>query len=131
MAETSEIIEIDITKLQPGDHIFTYLLEGVFTHHGIYVGNEMVIHFIPGPTIGNEEFPKSGPCERCQGYNGGSGAGVIMTGKVVKSCLHCFGDKTFLYKYGVSWIEALTSTCCPYQSKSLQEGRAKDIVCSL
>ncbi|GAV90635.1 LRAT domain-containing protein [Cephalotus follicularis] len=138
MAETSEIIEIDITKLSPGDHIFKYFLGATgltipFTHHGIYVGNGMVIHFTPGPKIpplppvgvtvpdDEPEFAEeSGPCDKCEGFYGGGG--IILPGKVVKCCLRCFGRKLHLYRYGVSWIEAFThpGTCCPYKSKPLE-----------
>ncbi|GAV89191.1 LRAT domain-containing protein, partial [Cephalotus follicularis] len=91
----------------------------------IYMGNKMVIHFTRGSTIlpkGAEEFSELGPCEKCQGFNGGPGR-ILIPGKVVKCCLRCFGDKMHLYAYGVSWKEALAipGTCCPYKSKSLEE----------
>ncbi|KAL3728051.1 hypothetical protein ACJRO7_032753 [Eucalyptus globulus] len=31
--------------LKPGDHIYTYRLHGLYTHHGIYIGEGYVIHF--------------------------------------------------------------------------------------
>lgn len=32
---------------QPGDHIKVRRLGGAYTHHGIYIGNDTVIHFAP------------------------------------------------------------------------------------
>ncbi|EOY11022.1 hypothetical protein QUC31_009718 [Theobroma cacao] len=33
-----------VRKPQPGDHIYTTRAGGLYAHHGIYVGNDMVIH---------------------------------------------------------------------------------------
>ncbi|KAL3728040.1 hypothetical protein ACJRO7_032742 [Eucalyptus globulus] len=34
-----------LEELKPGDHIYTYRRYGLYTHHGIYVGEGYVIHF--------------------------------------------------------------------------------------
>ncbi|GAV66761.1 LRAT domain-containing protein, partial [Cephalotus follicularis] len=111
------------SDLRPGDHIFTPRLNLKYYHQGIYVGHGMVIHFVPvWPFKDNTEFPNPGPCEKCQGFNGGHHI-IGVYGKVVRSCVGCFGNQIYLYRYGVSWEEAFLKpgTCCPYQSKPLDE----------
>ncbi|GAV92443.1 hypothetical protein CFOL_v3_35822 [Cephalotus follicularis] len=74
------------------------------------------------PLKDGTEFPNPGPCEKCQGFNGGHHI-IGVYGKVVRSCVGCFGNQIYLYRYGVSWPEALLKpgTCCPYESKPLDE----------
>ncbi|GAV66759.1 LRAT domain-containing protein [Cephalotus follicularis] len=96
------------SDLRPGDHIFTPGLERNF-NHGIYVGNGMIIHFIPvtRPDVQDDTEQDI----------------IGVYGKVVKSCINSFGNQIYLYRYGVSWREALLNpgTCCPYKSKHLHE----------
>ncbi|XP_024021359.1 uncharacterized protein LOC21402649 isoform X2 [Morus notabilis] len=37
--------EIDRSMLIPGDHIYTYRWGYIYSHHGIYVGGDRVVHF--------------------------------------------------------------------------------------
>lgn len=52
-----KIVEIDYNDLQIGDHLVTE--RGVYTHHGIYIGEGKVIHYAGL----SEEGKKTGPIE--------------------------------------------------------------------
>ncbi|XP_030446109.1 protein LEAD-SENSITIVE 1-like [Syzygium oleosum] len=43
----SKVFPVVVTEeeLEPGDHVYTYRRYGVYTHHGIYIGEGTVIHF--------------------------------------------------------------------------------------
>ncbi|GAV66758.1 LRAT domain-containing protein, partial [Cephalotus follicularis] len=109
----------------PGDHVFSFRLGGLYSHHGIYVGNGQVIHFnTPREVIAalakeNPNVPFDGEDDIWDPVaNGSPGLGIVKTG------IDHFGSKIYLYKYGVSWIEfwlRKRGTCCPYKSKSLKE----------
>lgn len=97
-------------ELKPGDHIYSWRHSYLYAHHGIYVGNENVIHFTrgAGQEIGTgtvlDKFlfssspsnPSDTPCPRCgdQSKDGG----------VISSCLECFLSEGELYQfqYGVT-----------------------------
>ncbi|GAV74188.1 LRAT domain-containing protein [Cephalotus follicularis] len=120
--------------LKPGDHIFAWRVLGLYSHHGIYVGDGQVIHFTtpqdvldeiakenPGSLIveGLDKKTKSKRCERC-GYIVGGSPGI----GVMKTCIEHFAKTFHLYKYDVSWIRFWLSrrgTCCPYKSKPLED----------
>ncbi|GAU44119.1 hypothetical protein TSUD_124060 [Trifolium subterraneum] len=71
--------KIDRKQLKPGDHIYSWRQGYLYAHHGIYVGEGMVIHFTNGraqqngtPTIFDGLFISSAssidtdiPCQRC------------------------------------------------------------------
>jgi len=38
---------VTANDLRPGDHIYTWRKGGIYAHHGIYIGNDQVIHFLP------------------------------------------------------------------------------------
>ncbi|XP_022720158.1 retinoic acid receptor responder protein 3-like [Durio zibethinus] len=67
---------------EPGDHIYSERSGGLYYHHGIYVGDDMVIHLMAPPIIYNRF---SDPCQKC-GYKRNFSSGVI------KTCLRCFLD---------------------------------------
>ncbi|XWS64721.1 hypothetical protein CRYUN_Cryun05aG0028000 [Craigia yunnanensis] len=102
-------------KPQPGDHIYSPRSGGLFDHHGIYVGDDMVIHLQgPGKKIGP---PPS--CQKCEHKRD-------CNGEIIKTCLDCFLDHHPLhfYEYGVSNAEFRTSrrgTCSVLQSKPAHE----------
>ncbi|GAV90700.1 LOW QUALITY PROTEIN: LRAT domain-containing protein, partial [Cephalotus follicularis] len=113
---------VDKKDLQPGDHIFAKRALALYSHHGIYVGDKQVIHFNTPEeviaTIANENPTlRLIPCGMCGYIRGSPGIGIM------KTCIDHYGKKLYLYKYGVSWPKVLKShgTCCPYQSKPLQE----------
>ncbi|KAI6692678.1 hypothetical protein NL676_020388 [Syzygium grande] len=43
----SKVFTVVVTQeeLEPGDHVYTYRWYGLYTHHGIYVGEGTMIHF--------------------------------------------------------------------------------------
>ncbi|RCV36652.1 hypothetical protein SETIT_7G335300v2 [Setaria italica] len=105
---------VDREDLAAGDHIYSWRAAYLYAHHGIYVGDEMVIHFTraAGHEIGTGTFLDSflfssstssaaaaagGQCQRC-GHLVRPDDGVVM------SCLDCFlhGGGLYLFHYAVS-----------------------------
>ncbi|KAJ0014128.1 hypothetical protein Pint_20459 [Pistacia integerrima] len=75
------------SQLQPGDHITTDRSMFVnYDHHGIYVGDDVVIHFLQPAKKSNS----SSPCQKC-------GHTPSLHGEIVKTCLDCFLDGHSLY----------------------------------
>ncbi|CAL4936592.1 unnamed protein product [Urochloa decumbens] len=104
---------VDREDLAVGDHIYSWRAAYIYAHHGIYIGDEMVIHFTraAGHEIGTGTFldsflfssspaassaGDSPPCQRC-GH-------LVRPDGVVMSCLDCFlhGGSLYLFHYGVS-----------------------------
>ncbi|XP_027076417.1 protein LEAD-SENSITIVE 1 [Coffea arabica] len=102
--------KISRDELKPGDHIYTWRHGYLYSHHGIYVGDERVIHFTrsaeheigTGTVLDRVIFSSSPsnssdtPCPRCGDQSKASG--------VISSCLECFlyGDELYRFEYGVS-----------------------------
>jgi hypothetical protein len=109
--------KIDRKQLKPGDHIYSWRQAYLYAHHGIYVGEGMVIHFTNGrmqqngtPTIFDSLFTSLDTsidtnitCLRCGDSRERNTDGVIS------SCLDCFlsGGELYLFEYGVSKIHFL------------------------
>ncbi|KAL7611613.1 protein LEAD-SENSITIVE 1 [Lactuca sativa] len=112
MEEMKQILSNKVHKSQikPGDHIYTWRTAWLYAHHGIYIGDEKVIHFTRG---GGQEIgtgtvldrvllsssPSNSdgdPCPKCGDQSKAEG--------VIASCLDCFlsGDDLYLFKYSVS-----------------------------
>ncbi|XP_015158810.1 uncharacterized protein [Solanum tuberosum] len=105
-------------ELKPGDHIYSWRNAYLYAHHGIYVGDDMVIHFTraAGQEIGtgtvldrfifssSPSHPSGFPCPRCGDQS--------RTEGVISSCLECFlcGGELYLFKYGVSPGVFITKT---------------------
>ncbi|XP_045822181.1 protein LEAD-SENSITIVE 1-like [Trifolium pratense] len=101
--------KIDRKQLKPGDHIYSWRQGYLYAHHGIYVGEEKVIHFTRA-TDGTEtlldrlvassipNFNTEIPCPKC-----GDG-GQTRTNGVTLSCLDCFLSRgeLCLFEYAVS-----------------------------
>ncbi|KAD4178444.1 hypothetical protein R6Q59_022044 [Mikania micrantha] len=113
-------------QIKPGDHIYTWRTAFAYSHHGIYVGENKVIHFtapetdktgsgwnfssgFPSSCLNSIDsgcsLPKNGPsCDHVSyldTYTCGfqhSGSGVII------SCLNCFigSGSLYLYQYNVN-----------------------------
>ncbi|KAJ1691551.1 hypothetical protein LUZ63_015706 [Rhynchospora breviuscula] len=111
-------------ELKPGDHIYSWRSAYLYSHHGIYIGDEKVVHFTraAGQEIGTGTvldlilFSSSptthaaNSCDRCTAArdqhqpelrncsDGSAGGGVII------SCLDCFldGGNLYLFTYNVS-----------------------------
>ncbi|KAK8951248.1 hypothetical protein KSP39_PZI003758 [Platanthera zijinensis] len=101
--------KISREDLKPGDHIYSWRTAYIYAHHGIYVGDGMVIHFTraAGQEMGTGTFLdkvlfSSSPaqtdtiCERCGDQRKLQG--------VIRSCLDCFlaGDHLYIFEYNVS-----------------------------
>ncbi|EEF28482.1 protein LEAD-SENSITIVE 1 [Ricinus communis] len=90
-------------SLKPGDHIYSWRAAYVYAHHGIYIGDDKVIHFTRrGQEVGTGTvldflLVSSGPakshvpCPECTMQEGGHG--------VVLSCLNCFLAGGVLYRF--------------------------------
>lgn len=99
---------IDKKCLKPGDHIYSWRTAYIYAHHGIYVGDDMVIHFTRrGEEVGtgtvldvilvsSQPANSQVPCPTCSTQEGGHG--------VVLSCLNCFlsGGVLYRFEYAVS-----------------------------
>lgn len=92
--------------LVAGDHIYSWRKLFSYAHHGIFVGEGMVIHFTSGSILGissSSSTPGKKTCPyihpRC-GIEQKPGSGVAVT------CLACFERKGSLYRfeYGVTKI---------------------------
>ncbi|EPS62196.1 hypothetical protein M569_12596, partial [Genlisea aurea] len=99
---------IDRKSLKPGDHIYSWRSAYIYAHHGIYMGDERVIHFTRrGQEFGTGTILDSivlssalkrcsqTPCPTCtppQPDNHG----------VVSSCLDCFLSGGLLYRFEYS-----------------------------
>ncbi|KAG6556899.1 hypothetical protein Mapa_001314 [Marchantia paleacea] len=104
------------SELRPADHIYCYRSSSIssYAHHGIYIGDSKVIHFLdnnesaggngegPGSSFPGFSSSSSGSsksrCEECR---------TNKKGGVQMSCLKCFlkGDSLRLFFYGVSKAE--------------------------
>ncbi|KAH9320050.1 hypothetical protein KI387_021819, partial [Taxus chinensis] len=90
---------LDISEIKPGDHIYSWRKVYTYAHHGIYVGENQVIHFLAeeGNSFASSSSSPMGrfPCPNCPPG--------ITTG-IVKSCLECFlnGGRLCRYEYGLS-----------------------------
>ncbi|GER41849.1 NC domain-containing protein-related [Striga asiatica] len=99
---------IDRSSLKQGDHIYSWRTAYVYAHHGIYIGDNKVIHFTRrGQEVGTGTvldllLISSGPsrahtpCPTCTPVEEGHG--------VVSSCLDCFlaGGILYRFEYAVS-----------------------------
>ncbi|KAL8152359.1 hypothetical protein V2J09_010119 [Rumex salicifolius] len=102
---------VERDTLKPGDHIYTWRAAYIYAHHGIYVGENRVIHFtrhgreVGTGTILDVLLVSSGPsrthvpCPTCIPPEEGHG--------VVSSCLDCFLAGGILYRFEYSVNPAL------------------------
>ncbi|KAG8374543.1 hypothetical protein BUALT_Bualt10G0006100 [Buddleja alternifolia] len=98
--------KIETSELEAGDHIYSYRAAFVYSHHGIYIGENKVVHFTSGSKASSSVLSlmssstsklQSAVCSNCDFGNHKNG--------VTLSCLDCFlGEhgSLFRYKYGVS-----------------------------
>ncbi|KAJ6815823.1 uncharacterized protein M6B38_325855 [Iris pallida] len=97
-------------SLKPGDHIYSWRTAYVYAHHGIFVGDNKVIHFTRGRgeevgtgTVLDLLLKSSGPkrsqtpCPTCSSQ-------LSDSNEVVSSCLDCFlaGSVLYRFEYAVS-----------------------------
>lgn len=104
--------KINKEELKPGDHIYSWRHAYLYSHHGIYTGDEKVIHFTrgAGQEIGTgtvldryifSSSPSNStntPCARCGDQSELDG--------VISSCLECFlsGGNLYRFEYSVSTL---------------------------
>ncbi|XP_031275752.1 uncharacterized protein LOC116134220, partial [Pistacia vera] len=105
------ICRVDKESLKPGDHIYSWRTAYIYAHHGIYIGDDKVIHFTRrGQEVGTGTvldilLVSSGParsvvpCPTCT--PSGDGHGVVL------SCLNCFLAGGVLYRFEYSASPAL------------------------
>ncbi|KAF7816279.1 NC domain-containing family protein [Senna tora] len=106
--------KILLEELNPGDHIYSWRKAYIYAHHGIYIGDGIVIHFTrgAGQEIGtgtvldrllltsvappHSTTNNAPPCPRCGDHTRSHG--------VISSCLSCFlsGGDLYLFQYGVT-----------------------------
>ncbi|MFS7955224.1 putative LRAT domain-containing protein [Helianthus anomalus] len=101
--------KIDKSQLKPGDHIYSWRTAWIYAHHGIYVGDDKVIHFTRGGgqeigtgtvldriIVSSSPSNSGDPCLKCGDMSNADG--------VIASCLNCFlsGGDLYLFKYSVS-----------------------------
>lgn len=101
---------IDKSSLKAGDHIYSWRTAYIYAHHGIYVGDNTVVHFTRhGQEVGTGTvldllLVSSGParshvpCATCTPPSSRDGHGVQS------SCLDCFlaGGVLYRFEYGVN-----------------------------
>ncbi|KAL6619160.1 hypothetical protein ACP70R_034299 [Stipagrostis hirtigluma subsp. patula] len=102
-------------SLKAGDHIYSWRAAWVYAHHGIYVGDNTVIHFTRGRdqevgtgTVIDLLLVSSGPkrsntpCSVCTGEV--TTSTTAETNGVVSSCLDCFlaGGALYRFEYAVN-----------------------------
>lgn len=99
---------LDKGSLKPGDHIYSWRTAYIYAHHGIYVGDNKVLHFtrrgqeVGTGTVLDVLLVSSGPrrsqipCPTCTHTDDTNG--------VVSSCLNCFlaGGVLYRFEYSVS-----------------------------
>ncbi|XP_030501694.2 protein LEAD-SENSITIVE 1 [Cannabis sativa] len=119
------------SQLKEGDHIYCYRRAHTYSHHGIYMGDDRVIHFTRTKTkkvsLIRTVFGRQ-PCEKC-GYNPNEENGVVQT------CLTCFlkHHRLFRFEYNAGFSERIlkkSGTCSAVSSdmaKKVTE-RAKDML---
>ncbi|KAG5539470.1 hypothetical protein RHGRI_019871 [Rhododendron griersonianum] len=107
---------VERSDIAEGDHIYSW--RTLYAHHGIYIGNGLVIHFTPPPgklTASNpfsslsssSSAPGRGQQRTCPNHprcgSRKAGSGVAIT------CLDCFIEEGSLnrYEYGVTSSEPL------------------------
>ncbi|KAG0500867.1 hypothetical protein HPP92_000939 [Vanilla planifolia] len=101
---------VTVESLKPGDHIYSWRTAYVYAHHGIYVGDNKVIHFTRGrgqevgtgtvlDTLLVSSSPKrsDAPCTECNSL-------LSESHGVVSSCVNCFvaGGALYRFEYAVS-----------------------------
>ncbi|XP_024990128.1 uncharacterized protein LOC112524512 [Cynara cardunculus var. scolymus] len=103
--------KVDKSQIKPGDHIYSWRKAWLYAHHGIYVGDEKVIHFTRGGgqeigtgtvldriLLSSSPSNSGDPCLKCGDQSNADG--------VIASCLDCFlsGGDLYLFRYSVSPI---------------------------
>ncbi|CAA7396851.1 unnamed protein product [Spirodela intermedia] len=98
-------------SLKPGDHVYSWRTAYIYAHHGIFVGENKVIHFtrargeeVGTGTVIDVLLTSSGPARPSAACSSCSHQREELGGGVVSSCLDCFlaGGVLYRFEYGVS-----------------------------
>ncbi|XP_059457927.1 uncharacterized protein LOC132187590 [Corylus avellana] len=91
------------SEIKPGDHIYTYRAVFTYSHHGIFVGGNRVVHFSPDRNSNSNSTwisSDSGYCKSaviCPSY---PECGFRQPNScVLRSCLDCFLGNGSLYRF--------------------------------
>ncbi|XP_039064599.1 lecithin retinol acyltransferase-like [Hibiscus syriacus] len=100
---------------EAGDHIYCRRQGGLYDHHGIYVGDDMVVH-LQGK---GKKLGAPSECNKC-------GNKRFINGEIAKVCIDCFlqGETVEIYEYGVPLFIVTTrklGTCSSVPSKPPHE----------
>ncbi|XP_010534664.1 PREDICTED: uncharacterized protein LOC104810164 [Tarenaya hassleriana] len=100
---------IDEASLKPGDHIYSWRAAYLYAHHGIYVGDNTVIHFTRNGqevSLGTalDRLLASSMTVRHQAFCPTCSLLPIDGHGVISSCLDCFlaGGTLYRFEYSVS-----------------------------
>ncbi|KAF5807930.1 putative LRAT-like domain-containing protein [Helianthus annuus] len=91
--------EIERSELKKGDHVYVWRMVLLYNHHGIYVGDGKIIHFVDPRMDGSflSSSSSSSSLTRCRmsccGSEKVAGSGVRM------SCIDCFIENGSLCRY--------------------------------
>ncbi|XP_059456585.1 protein LEAD-SENSITIVE 1-like [Corylus avellana] len=101
------INRVERSEIKPGDHIYTYRAAYTYSHHGIFVGENKVVHFTAQKHLNSSSWASSGSSLynsmiTCSSYPE-CGFRKPNSG-VLRSCLDCFlrNGSLYRYEYGVS-----------------------------
>ncbi|KAL6493938.1 hypothetical protein OROGR_031847 [Orobanche gracilis] len=108
---------VERREIKPGDHIYTYRAVFAYSHHGIFVGCNKVVHFTRVQTLStsSNECRTSPDCGFRQPNSG-----------VLLSCLDCFlrDGSLYAFEYGVPpsvFIAKLRGGTCTTAPSDLPE----------
>lgn len=97
---------LSMSDLVAGDHIYTWRAFSFYAHHGIYIGDNRVVHFNSQKLTGSfSSRPSSAPARVCNSLSRPHYCGFRRQGSgVTVSCLNCFlrNDSLHRFKYGVT-----------------------------
>uniref|UniRef100_A0ACD5U1H6 Uncharacterized protein n=1 Tax=Avena sativa TaxID=4498 RepID=A0ACD5U1H6_AVESA len=100
--------------LKAGDHVYSWRAAWVYAHHGIYVGDDKVIHFTRGRdqevgtgTVIDFLLVSSGPTRSttpCLVCSSNDATAAMEANGVTSSCLSCFlaGGALYRFEYAVN-----------------------------
>ncbi|KAL3825274.1 hypothetical protein ACJIZ3_021303 [Penstemon smallii] len=98
--------EVKRSELAAGDHIYTWRTAFIYAHHGIYVGENLVVHFINPDrnSSANSSFPSLNTNSTTTCSNPGCDFTKDNNGVTI-SCLDCFlkNGSLYRYQYVVNW----------------------------
>ncbi|CAH1436572.1 unnamed protein product [Lactuca virosa] len=97
---------LDKKNLKPGDHIYSWRHAYIYAHHGVYLGDDKVVHFTRlGQEVGTGTGldvliissmppPRLVTCPTCNHTDISNG--------IITSCLNCFLNGGLLYRFEYS-----------------------------